>query len=140
MEDTEWNDILREKGIIPEITTTELDDIIDKVLETHHKPNNEEELEDLMDDFEYHKFRQNRIKELKNIQSNEKFGKILEISKSDWKNDVTDASDSSWVICCLYQSNPDSELLLKILSRLVEKYPTVKFIKVDYPTNHQDQG
>jgi uncharacterized membrane protein YheB (UPF0754 family) len=130
MEDTEWNDILREKGIIPEITTNELDAIIDKVIDEHEKPKNEEDLEDLMDDFEYQKFRQNRITELRKIQKNEKFGTIEEITRSEWKTVVTDASEFTWVICCLYQSNPDSELLLKILARLVEKYPSVKFIKV----------
>lgn len=131
MEDTEWNDILRAKGIIPEITTEKLDEIIDQVLEQQQiKPKSEEELEELMDDFEYHKFRQQRIQELKDMQAQEKFAKITEISKSDWKTEVTDASAENWIICCLYQSNYDSQILLKILEKLADKYPTVKFIKI----------
>jgi predicted GNAT family acetyltransferase len=30
-EDTEWNDILRKKGIIPEVTDTQIEDIMDQV-------------------------------------------------------------------------------------------------------------
>jgi thiol-disulfide isomerase/thioredoxin len=139
-EDTEWNDILREKGIIPEINEEDLIDIVDKVIEEHHnKPMEKmslEELdefedEDLEDDRVFEHFKRQRMQELQQQLSREIYGRVVQISKPDYQKEVTDASKNVWVIVNLFQSHlPDSKLMSAILERLASKYRAVKFLKI----------
>ena len=140
MEDTEWNDILREKGIIPEIKREDLLEIVEQVVHEHYnKPMekmsmNELDLledEDLEDDRVFEQFRRQRLQEFKQLQSKEVYGTVTQISKPDYQKEVTDASKEVAVVVHLFQSHvPDSKLLLAIMDRLASKYRTVKFLKI----------
>jgi thiol-disulfide isomerase/thioredoxin len=138
--DTEWNDILREKGIIPEIEEEAILEIVEQVVEEHrNKPMekmnldelDELEDEDLEDDRIFESFKRQRMKELQEQLSKEIYGRVVQISKPDYQKEVTDASKDVWVIVHLFQSHvPDSKLLGAILDRLAAKYRAVKFLKI----------
>jgi thiol-disulfide isomerase/thioredoxin len=138
--DTEWNDILREKGIIPEIKEEDILEIVDQVIEEHrNKPMEKMDLEeldeledeDLEDDRIFESFKRQRMKELQEQLSKEIYGRVVQISKPDYQKEVTEASKEVWVIVHLFQSHvPDSKLLGAILERLAAKYRAVKFLKI----------
>jgi hypothetical protein len=139
-EDTEWNDILREKGIIPEIKEEDLIEIVEQVLDEHNnKPMdkmtldelNEIEDLDLEDDRMFEQFKRQRMQQLQQQMSKDVYGSVVQISKPDYQKQVTDASKDVWVIVHLFQSHvPDSKLMGAILERLASKYRSVKFLKI----------
>lgn len=145
MEDTEWNDILREKGIIPEKPKeAEIDEEtiiawVDKAVREKkfgkavEDRNLEEldELEDLEDDDVLESYKRQRIAEMKALQSAEKYNSVLQISKSDYPREVTEASKECYVVVLLYQNAlPACKLLNAILDRLAVKYKATKFCKI----------
>ncbi|KAJ3127060.1 Phosducin-like protein 3 [Nowakowskiella sp. JEL0407] len=142
MEDTEWNDILRQRGIIPEklpseleISEQELEELVEKALEEKYGNNLEnkdldelDDLEDEEDDRVLESYRQSRLAQLKEYASRPVFGAPVPISKPDYETSVTNASNSSPVVLHLYQTHiPASALLSQHLSALSKTYPTVKF-------------
>uniref|UniRef100_A0A0D9S7A4 Phosducin-like protein 3 n=1 Tax=Chlorocebus sabaeus TaxID=60711 RepID=A0A0D9S7A4_CHLSB len=130
--DTEWNDILHKKGILPpkerggrrvaarcpaEGTTLE-------------------ELEDHEDEFyaEYVRavemYRRQRLAEWNATKLNNKFGEVLEISGKDFVQEVIKAGEGLWVILHLYkQEIPLCALINQHLSGIARKFPDDKFIK-----------
>ena len=133
-EDTEWNDVLREKGIIPakpkgdaEITEERLMEMVDKAIAEQQygkaiedrELDELDELEDVEDDEVLAAYRAQRIAEMKATQSKEVYSTLRQISKPDYEKEVTLASRTCWVIVCMYQEHlPDCKLLCAILSRL----------------------
>ncbi|KAJ3273483.1 hypothetical protein HDV01_004403 [Terramyces sp. JEL0728] len=138
MEDTEWNDVLREKGIIPEIKQEELEELVDQVIqERNFKPLEKrdldelDELEDEEDDRVLESYRRMRIQAIKDQLSKEKYGTVTQISKTDYPVEVTEASKQSWVVVHLFQhSVPDSKFMGAVLDRLAAKYKATKFLKI----------
>ncbi|KAJ3310025.1 hypothetical protein HDV04_005465 [Boothiomyces sp. JEL0838] len=138
MEDTEWNDILREKGIIPEIKQEELEELVDQVIQEHNfKPLEKrdldelDELEDEEDDRVLEHYRRMRIQAIKEQLANEKYGTVTQISKTDYPVEVTEASKECWVVVHLFQhSVPDSKFMSAVLERLAAKYKATKFVKI----------
>jgi hypothetical protein len=138
-QDTEWNDILREKGIIPEITEERLEEIVDEVIHKHRENpleaatlNQLDELldEELEDDRIIQQYRAKRMAELKQAQ-NGRYGKLMEISKTDYENEVTIASKLEPVIVLLYQSSLiNSNLIERELDRIADKYRNSKILKI----------
>lgn len=90
---------------------------------------------------EYQKVVAKRLKELK-IEAS-KVGCIQQISKLDYKKEVTAASESATVICCLFvDGQEESKKMLNCLGTLAEKFKYVKFVKIagsecvaNYPDN-----
>ncbi|KAJ3320489.1 hypothetical protein HDV06_005218 [Boothiomyces sp. JEL0866] len=127
MEDTEWNDVLREKGIIPEIKQEGLEDLVDQVIQEHNfKPLEKrdldelDELEDEEDDRVLEHYRRMRIQAIKEQLANEKYGTVTQISKTDYPVEVH-----------LFQhSVPDSKFMGAVLDRLAAKYKATKFVKI----------
>merc|ERR1711881_729923 len=103
-EDTEWNDILRRKGILPKLQKEKEEDREEADL-TEQKPNLDEleddEFEDLMDkdDDEFlEQYRRQRIATLEALKAKNKFGSVREISGQDYVSEVNKAGDGIWVV------------------------------------------
>ncbi|KAJ8924712.1 hypothetical protein NQ315_000864 [Exocentrus adspersus] len=142
-EDTEWNDILRQKGILPqkekEITEDQivsmLEDTIEKKTNSGKKLSDLDldeldELEDSEDEAILVEYRQKRIAEMKALAERKKFGTVLEISAQDYVNEINKAGEGIWVVLHLYkQGIPLCALINEHLKYLAAKYPTVKFVR-----------
>ncbi|XP_007108161.1 phosducin-like protein 3 [Physeter macrocephalus] len=143
--DTEWNDILRKKGILP--SKESLKDLERQAEEEEQRALQQsivktyedmtlEELEDNEDEFNEEDeravamYRQQRLAEWKATQLKNKFGEVLEISGKDYVQEVTKAGEGLWVILHLYrQGIPLCALINQHFSGLARKFPDVKFIK-----------
>ncbi|MBZ3872961.1 Phosducin-like protein 3 [Sciurus carolinensis] len=143
--DTEWNDILRRKGILP--SREDLKDLEKEVEEEEQRVLQQsvvkrydemtlEELEDNEDEFNeederaIEMYRQQRLAEWKATQLKNKFGEVLEISGKDYVQEVTKAGEGLWVVLHLYkQGIPLCALINQHLSGLARKFPDVKFVK-----------
>ncbi|KAK9885924.1 hypothetical protein WA026_013802 [Henosepilachna vigintioctopunctata] len=142
-EDTEWNDVLRAKGIIPPKKETEIteDQIVSLLEETitekskgvdFDKLNIDEldELEDSEDEAILNAYRDKRIAEMKVMLEKSKFGSVGEISAQDYVDEVNKAGKDIWVVLHLYkQGIPICALINEHLRHLAQKYPMVKFLK-----------
>ncbi|RIA86258.1 thioredoxin-like protein [Glomus cerebriforme] len=139
--DTEWNDILRARGILPpkegpteEEIFEEMDKAIREKQEKHLEDKTLDELdklEDEEDDRILAEYRQKRIAEMKAEASQEKFGQLIQISKPDFIREVTEASQEVWVIVHLFKDPiPECKLMNVHLSTLAEKHKATKFVKI----------
>ncbi|KAM9211763.1 phosducin-like protein 3 [Dugong dugon] len=143
--DTEWNDILRKKGILPskessrelekEAKEEERRALQEAVVKTYEAMTLEE-LEDKEDEFNeederaIEMYRQQRLAEWKATKLKNQFGEVLEISGKDYVQEVTKAGEGLWVILHLYrQGIPLCALINQHFSGLARKFPDVKFIK-----------
>lgn len=101
-EDTEWNDILRAKGVIPErppSPTAQLEEALEEALQKQHDNRLEdkdlsdlEELEDDEDEAFLELYKRKRLAELQSLQSRAKFGDVYHINKPEYNKEVTEAS------------------------------------------------
>ncbi|CAH1155728.1 unnamed protein product [Phaedon cochleariae] len=142
-EDTQWNDILRAKGIIPqkekEITEEQIVSMLEDTIEQKTQSgkileqlnlDELDELEDSEDEGVLLEYRNKRIAELKALAERRKFGLVGEISAQDYVNEVNKAGEGIWVVLHLYkQGIPLCSLINEHMKCLAAKYPTVKFIK-----------
>ncbi|KAJ3300067.1 hypothetical protein HK104_004789 [Borealophlyctis nickersoniae] len=144
-EETEWDQILREKGILPakekepEITEDDLIAMVEKAVAEKYgdKPIEDrdldelDELEDIEDDRMLESYRRQRLAEMRTAASREKYGTVVEISKPDYQTEVTDASKSTWVVLHLYQNHvPGCKLINGILDRIADRHKATKFLKI----------
>uniref|UniRef100_A0A2K5RQD0 Phosducin-like protein 3 n=1 Tax=Cebus imitator TaxID=2715852 RepID=A0A2K5RQD0_CEBIM len=135
--DTEWNDILHKKGILPLRKEAEEEQhIVQQSVLTTYENMTLEELKDHEDKFNeedecgIEMYRWQRLAEWKATKLKNKFGEVLEISRKDYVQEVTKASKGLWVILHLYkQGIPLCALINQHLSGLASKFPDVKFIK-----------
>ncbi|XP_007883528.1 phosducin-like protein 3 [Callorhinchus milii] len=142
--DTEWNDILRKKGILPpkEKQNEEAEAIEEELIQHQgsvvktYEDMTLEDLEENEDEFSeederaIEMYRQQRLAEWKAKQLKNAFGEILEISGQDYVQEVTKAGEELWVILHLYkQGIPLCTLINQHLSHLARKFPATKFIK-----------
>lgn len=144
-EDTQWNDVLRQKGILPpkpkeaEITEEQIENMVESVVKTYtsetKRPEELElddldELEDELDEKVFLEYRDKRIAEMKASLKASKFGEVLEITGKDYIQEVNKAGDGIWVILHLYkQGIPLCSVLNEHFNTLAIKFPMVKFIK-----------
>jgi len=142
-EDTEWNDILRSKGILPqkeaEITEESLVNMVEQAIEK--KLSNEkqkedmdldelDELEDSEDEGVLLEYRNKRIAEMKALAEKSKFGTVREISGQDYVDEVNKAGDGIYVVLHLYkQGIPLCALLNQFMVTMAARFPQTKFIK-----------
>ncbi|XP_030057285.1 phosducin-like protein 3 [Microcaecilia unicolor] len=140
--DTEWNDILRKKGILPPKEQTKEEEVDgEQILQQQsvvktYEDMTLEELEENEDDFNeederaIEMYRQQRIAQWQSTQLRNKFGEVLEISGQDYVQEVTKAGKDLWVVLHLYkQGIPLCALINQHLTGLARKFPDVKFIK-----------
>ncbi|VEU23026.1 DEKNAAC104174 [Brettanomyces naardenensis] len=153
-EDTEWNDILRARGIIPEKPkdpTEELEEALEEAVKKQHENRLQnktldelDELEDDEDEEFLEQYKQQRMAELRKQASEAKFGQVYGINKPEYKEEVTDASKKSFVVVHMsLNSNLQSRILAHILTVLAPKYPEIKFVDItanraveNYPESH----
>ncbi|XP_042885025.1 phosducin-like protein 3 [Penaeus japonicus] len=142
-EDTEWNDILRKKGILPpkepEVTEEALTEMLEQTIAEKQSAEGRlgklsldelDELEDDEDEAILLEFRRRRIEELKAQVEANKFGEVLEISAQDYVEKVNNAGSGIWVILHLYkQGIPLCALINQYLTKLAVKYPQLKVLK-----------
>ena len=140
-EDTQWNDILREKGVIPERSpspTAELEAALEEAVKKQHDNRLEDkdldeldELEDEEDDDFLNSYKQKRFNQIKELSQRQRFGLVFPITKPEYKEEVTDASQESHVFLHLtLSSSIQSRLLSSIMQRLAPKFPEVKFCEI----------
>lgn len=141
-EDTEWNDILRAKGVIPEKEpdpTEQLEEALADAVNKQHERRLEDldidELDALEDDEDedfLEIYKQQRIAEMKKLASNEKFGSVYPITKPEWQTEVTDASKTAVVIVHLSSDNQiQSRLFGSIIRQAAMKLRDIKFCEIE---------
>jgi len=142
-EDTEWNDILRAKGIIPQKEKKDIteDDIVNMLEQTIQKKSGEKNLEDCdldeldeLEDEEEEKIllqmRQQRIAEIKQRMEKAKFGEVREITAVDYVQEVNKAGEGVMVVLHLYkQGIPLCALINEYMNRLAPRFPQTKFLR-----------
>lgn len=145
-EDTQWNDILRQKGIIPEkekeaeITEDQIVNILENTVnektgraatDLETKTLDElDELEDEEDEKVLLEYRRKRIAEMMELASKAKYGEVKEISAEDYVREVNNAGEDVWVILHLYKAGiPLCSLINQYLANLARKFPATKFLK-----------
>ncbi|CAB1347142.1 unnamed protein product [Coregonus sp. 'balchen'] len=144
--DTEWNDILRKKGILPPKEKTQ-DEVDEEALEQQILLQQEsvvktyesmtlDQLDENEDDFSEEDeaaieiYRQKRLAEWKATQINNCFGEVVEISGQDYIKEVNKAGEGIWVVLHLYkQGIPLCTLINQHLSEMARKFPQTKFLK-----------
>ncbi|XP_019736157.1 phosducin-like protein 3 isoform X1 [Hippocampus comes] len=141
-EDTEWNDILRKKGILPPKEVAKDDEEEQdlalqqqSVVKTYENMTLEE-LEENEDEFEeddeaaIEMYRQKRLAEWKSSQMKDVFGEVMEISGQDYVKEVNKAGEGIWVVLHLYkQGIPLCALINQHMGALARKFPQTKFLK-----------
>ncbi|XP_070805042.1 phosducin-like protein 2 [Pituophis catenifer annectens] len=141
-EDTEWNDILRDFGILPPKEEVK-DEIEEMVLRLQKKAEvkpyekmNLKQLKEAEDDFDeedlkaVEMYRKQRLAELKVLQKRQRYGELNEISGDQYVKEVTNAPKDVWVVIHLYnESIPMCTLVNRHLSLLAIKFPETKFVK-----------
>jgi len=145
-EDTEWNDVLRSKGILPpkqkeaEISEEQIVKMLDTTIQERTEGSRRnleglslDELDELEDEEEeriLQAMKSKRLQEMKQDMAKKKYGQVLEISAQDYVLEVNKAGEGVWVILHLYkQGIPLCSLLNQHLAQLAMKFPATKFIK-----------
>ncbi|KAK4972594.1 Proteolipid protein 2 [Elasticomyces elasticus] len=141
--DTEWNDILRKHGIIPEkppSPTPIIEEALTEARRLAHENRLEgkdldelAELEDEEDDAFLESYRKKRLQELSTIQSSSIFNQVYHLQKPDYPREVTEASQKHFVLVLLTSSqgiNTESRLLIEIWRELARKFGDVKFCQM----------
>eukprot|EP00042_Codosiga_hollandica_P027291 m.134609 g.134609 ORF g.134609 m.134609 type:complete len:235 (-) comp52443_c0_seq1:102-806(-) len=146
--DTEWNDVLRAKGILPpkqkeaEITEDALVEMAEQAIaklraQESGRKNVEdmtlEELDEWEDDEDeavLEQYRQMRIAEMKASAARKRFGQIINISAPEYTLEINQAGSGIWVVLLLYKGeNMLCRKLQAIFGRLTEKFPHTKFVQ-----------
>ncbi|XP_034416780.1 phosducin-like protein 3 [Cyclopterus lumpus] len=140
-EDTEWNDILRKKGILPPKEVPKDDEEEQLALQQQsvvktYEDMTLDELEENEDEFgeddeaAIEMYKQKRLADWKATQMKNIFGELVEISGQDYVKEVNKAGDAIWVVLHLYRTGiPLCSLINQHLSSLARKFPQTKFLK-----------
>ena len=141
--DTEWNDILRSKGIIPEKPKDPEPIIQEALLEAHQRAYDnrleDKDLDELAaleedeDDAFLEQYRQKRMAEMNALAKASRFGSVYPVQKVDFTREVTEASQNAYVFVFLSSStdgNVESRVLGEIWRELAAKYGDLKFCQI----------
>ncbi|UNI13659.1 Proteolipid protein 2 [Purpureocillium takamizusanense] len=141
--DTEWNDILRKHGVIPEKPPSPTPMIEEAILEGRrlaHENRLEgkdldelDELEDLEDEDFLNQYKQKRMAELNSLQKKAIHGSVYPISKPDYQREVTEASKKGPVFVNLTASmgtNVESRALSELWRQAAREYGDIKFCEI----------
>ncbi|KAI0195729.1 phosducin [Xylaria flabelliformis] len=141
--DTEWNDILRKHGIIPEKPPSPTPMIEEAILEGRriaHENRLEgkelDELDALEDDEDeafLEQYRQKRMQELNSLTKKSIHGSVYPISKPDYAREVTEASNNGPVLVNLTSAlgtNIESRVLSELWRQAAKEYGDIKFCEI----------
>ncbi|ODQ77624.1 hypothetical protein BABINDRAFT_15327 [Babjeviella inositovora NRRL Y-12698] len=140
-EDTEWNDILRAKGIIPQRApspTAELEEALAAAVQRQHENRLEDkeldelaELEDEEDEEFLNFYKHKRMQEIAELQSRSAFGAVVPVAKPDYGREITEASRAGFVFCHMSALvSLQSRVLGALQEQLARKYPELKFCDI----------
>ncbi|KAJ5294138.1 hypothetical protein PENANT_c009G07097 [Penicillium antarcticum] len=141
-EDTEWNDILRQHGIIPEKPVDPEPLIQEALVEAEHRAyaNRLEDkdideldaLEEEEDEDFLNSYRQKRFAELSTIQQTSVFNQVYPLQKVDYAREVTEASNNAYVLVNLTSmgGNVESRVLTELWRQLAAKFGDIKFCEI----------
>ncbi|KAJ5212163.1 uncharacterized protein N7498_003809 [Penicillium cinerascens] len=141
-EDTEWNDILRQHGIIPEKPQDPEPLIQEALIAAEHKAyeNRLEDkdideldaLEDEEDEGFLQQYRQKRFAELSTLQQTSLFNQVYPLQKVDYAREVTDASNNAFVLVNLTSqgANVESRVLTELWRQAATKFGDIKFCEI----------
>lgn len=141
--DTEWNDILRKHGIIPEKPKDPEPLIQEALIEAERRAHENRledkdldelaELEDDEDEAFLESYRQKRMAEINALAKASKFGSVYPLQKVDFTREVTEASNGAYVFVLLASStdsNVESRVLGELWHRVAQKFGDVKFCSI----------
>lgn len=140
-EDTEWNDILRAHGVIPErpkLPTQELEEALEQAVRNQHENRLEnktlgelDELEDEEDEDFLNEYKNRRMQQLQQLQQNSRFGLVQHVTKPEYEQEVTKASEKSYVLVHMsLQLALQSRLLSSLLVEIARKFPDLKVTEI----------
>ncbi|CAH8573227.1 unnamed protein product [Heterobilharzia americana] len=153
--DTEWNDILRQKGILPPKKTEPPEELPvppdpKSILDNLTSEELEEKF-DLLEDGEIDEeearfledYRRRRIAMMQEEASKARFGSVREVTKADWTTEITNAGDMFVVVHIGEKGNTLCSLIDDHFRKLAPKFPSVKFLRGEsslcipnYPSNN----
>ncbi|KAI0476045.1 thioredoxin-like protein [Xylariaceae sp. FL0804] len=141
--DTEWNDILRKHGVIPEKPPSPTPMIEEAILEGRriaHENRLEgkeldelDALEDEEDEAFLEQYRQKRMQELTNLTKKSIHGSVYPISKPEYSREITEASKNGAVLVHLTSSmgtNVESRVLSELWRQAAKEYGDIKFCEI----------
>ncbi|KAL6866763.1 putative phosducin-like protein [Trichoderma novae-zelandiae] len=140
--DTEWNDILRKHGVIPEKPPSPTPMIEEAIVEARrlaHENRLEgkdldelDELEDDEDDAFLEQYRQKRMAELSNLQKKSIHGSVYPVSKPEYQREITEASNKGPVFVHLTSTsgNVESRILSELWRQAAKEYGDIKFCEI----------
>lgn len=143
-EDTEWNDVLRQHGILPprpESPTAQLEAAMEEAVQRAHDNRLEgktldelDELEDdgLEDEDFIQLYREKRMAQIREQASRERFGEVVHISKPEYTQEITETSKHWPVFVHIVGTGvPQSKLLSALLLRVAPRFKDIKFVEID---------
>ena len=141
--DTEWNDILRKHGVIPEKPPDPEPMIEEALIEARrlaHENRLEgrnldelDELEDEEDEAFLDQYRQQRLDELSTIAQTSIYNQVYPLQKVDYAREVTEESQRAFVLVLMTSSvgtNNESTLLSRLWHQLAERFGDIKFCQI----------
>jgi thiol-disulfide isomerase/thioredoxin len=137
---TEWDDIHRRLGNLPEKPKEPTqEEIMSELIEVVEQSDpfkylSSEQLEEVKDDIDediYQKYRKQRLKELQEAAKRPKYAQVIEISKTQFISEVSEAPKEVFVIVHLYQDYiVHCKLIDEAFSVLCQKFFNHKFVKI----------
>ncbi|KAF2477257.1 uncharacterized protein BDR25DRAFT_331044 [Lindgomyces ingoldianus] len=141
--DTEWNDILRKHGVIPEkppSPTPMIEEALEEARRLAHENRLEgkdldelAELEDEEDEEFLEHYRNKRFQELSTINVASVYNQVFHIQKPDYSKDVAEASNKAHILVFLTSSqgtNVESRVLTEIWRDLARRFGDIKFCQI----------
>ncbi|KAJ5551101.1 hypothetical protein N7535_000957 [Penicillium sp. DV-2018c] len=141
-EDTEWNDILRQHGIIPEKPKDPEPLIQEALIAAQHRAHENrledkdldelDALEEEEDEEFLNSYRQKRFAELSTLQQTSIFNQVYPLQKVDYAREVTEASNNAFVLVNLTSmgGNVESRVLTELWRQLAAKFGDIKFCEI----------
>ncbi|KAF2150441.1 phosducin family protein [Myriangium duriaei CBS 260.36] len=142
-EDTEWNDILRKHGVIPEKPpdrSKELEEALVQAQQIIHDNRLEgkdldelDELEDEEDADFLDSYRQKRMDELAALRTSSVYNQVYPVQKPEYAKEVTEESSKAYVFVLLTSSagaNTESKLMVEIWRELATRFGDIKFCQM----------
>lgn len=143
-ESTEWDDILRSKGILPEKTTEELakevlKGMVEEKVDSYDPHENktvaqlDQGLEDADSDEEevLTQYRERRIQQMKDAAMKKRYGPGVEyVPANEWKSQVTEAGEDVFVVVHLFQPTLEGcKRMDDLIVALSAKFVFTKFVR-----------
>jgi len=141
--DTEWNDILRKHGVIPEkppSPTPMIEEALEQARRLAHENRLEgkdldelAELEDEEDEDFLNSYRQKRMAELSSVKAAAVYNQVYPLQKAEYSREVTEESNKAFILVLLTSSqgmNVESRVLVEIWRDLSARFGDVKFCQM----------